>query len=138
MWKAGKSLLFRLSDIPATTLESMHTGNSCHLVPKPDTPEGRFIVDASNVSEGRVPLNGTTAKEQAILRYGAVCLPNIRGVLSRWDEYHRRWKLQWFDLLLIFEEDIKSCFNHLRWSARPVIKVVGNHGGSGCGLRHAH
>jgi hypothetical protein len=39
MLKAGKGLLFRLSDIPATTLESMHTGNSCHLVPKkPDTP----------------------------------------------------------------------------------------------------
>ena len=117
MWKAGKGLLFRLSDIPATTLESMHTGNSCHLVPKPDTPEGRFIIDASNVSEGRIPLNGTTAKEQAILRYGAVCLPNIRGVLSRWDDYRRRWNLQWSDLL-IFKEDIKSCFNHLRWSTR--------------------
>ena len=95
----------------------MHTGNSCHLVPKPDTPEGRFIIDASNVSEGRVPLNGATAKEQAILRYGAVCLPNIRGVLSRWDDYRRRWSLQWSDLL-IFKEDIKSCFNHLRWSTR--------------------
>ena len=69
MGKAGKGLLFRLSDIPVTTLESMHTGNPCHLVPKPDSPEGRFIIDASNVSEGRVPLNGTTAKEQAILRY---------------------------------------------------------------------
>jgi hypothetical protein len=117
MWKAGKGLLFRLEDIPATTLELMHTGNSCHLVPKPDTPEGRFIIDASNVSDGRVPLNGMTAKEQAILRYGAVRLPNIRGVLSRWDEYRRRWKLQWSDLL-IFKEDIKSCFNHLRWSTR--------------------
>ncbi len=117
MWKAEKGLLFRLSDIPASTLEYMHTGNSCHLVPKPDTPEGRFIIDASNVSEGRVPLNGTTAKEQAILRYGAVCLPNIRGVLSRWDDYRRRWNLQWSDLL-IFKEDIKSCFNHLRWSTR--------------------
>jgi len=63
MWQAGKGILFRLSDIPVTTLESMHTGNSCHLVPKPDTPEGRFIIDAFNVSEGRVPLNGTTAKE---------------------------------------------------------------------------
>ena len=81
-----KGLLFCLSDISATTLESMHTGNSCHLVPKSDTPEGRFIIDASNVSGGRVPLNGTTAKEQAILRYGAICLPNNRGVLSRWDE----------------------------------------------------
>ena len=49
----------------------MHTGNSSHLVPKPDTPEGRFMIEASNVSEGRVPLNGTTAKDQAILRYGA-------------------------------------------------------------------
>ena len=94
MWKAGKGLLFCLSDIPATTLESMHTGNSFHLVPQPDAPEGRFIIDASKVSEGRVPLNGTTAKEQAILRYGAVCLPNNRGVFSRWDEYRRRWKLQ--------------------------------------------
>ena len=65
MWRAGKGLLFRLADIPLLTLESMHTGNSCHLVPKPDTPEGRFIIDASNVSEGRVPLNGATAKEQA-------------------------------------------------------------------------
>ena len=80
MWKAGKGLLLRLSDIPAETLASMHTGNSCHLVPKPDTPEGRFIIDASNVSEGRVPLNGTTAKDQAILRYGAVRLPNIHSV----------------------------------------------------------
>jgi hypothetical protein len=113
MWKAGKGLIFRRSDIPATTLESMHTGNSCHLVPS----EGRFIIDASNVSEGRVPFNGTTAKEQAILRYDAVCVPNIRGVLSRWDEYRRRWKLQWSNLL-IFKEDIKSCFNHLRWSTR--------------------
>ena len=117
MWKAGKGLLLRLSDIPATTLASMHTGNSCHLVPKPDTPEGRFIIDASNVSDGRVPLNGTTAKDQAILRYGAVQLPNIRGVLARWDAYRRHWNLQWSDLL-IFKEDIKSCFNHLRWSTR--------------------
>jgi hypothetical protein len=88
MWRAGKGLLFRLADIPLPTLESMHTGNSCHLVPKPEyTPEGRFIIDASNVSEGRVPLNGVTAKEQVILRYGAVRLPNIRGVLTRWDVY---------------------------------------------------
>ena len=114
MWKVGKGLLFRLSDIPANILESMHTGNSCHLVPKPDTPEGRFIIDASN----GVPLNGITAKEQAVLlQYGAVCLPNIRGVFSRWDDYCRRWNLQWSDLL-IFKEDIKSCFNHLQWSTR--------------------
>jgi len=117
MWRAGKGLLFRLADIPLLTLESMHTGNSCHLVPKPDTPEGRFIIDASNVSEGRVPLNGATAKEQAILRYGAVRLPNIRGVLTRWDGYRQKWGLQWSDLV-IFKEDIKSCFNHLRWSTR--------------------
>ena len=78
--------------------------------------EGRFIIDASNVSEGRVPLNGKTAKEQTVLRYGAVCLPNIRGVLSRWDDYRRHWNLQWSDLL-IFKENIKSCFN-LRWSTR--------------------
>jgi hypothetical protein len=25
-------------------------------------------------------------------------LPNIRGVLSRWDDYRRRWNLQWSDL----------------------------------------
>ena len=95
----------------------MHTGNSCHLVPKPDTPEGRFIIDASNVSEGRIPLNGVTARDQAILRYGAVHLPNILGVLHRWDVYRRQWNLQWSDLV-IFKEDIKSCFNHLRWSTR--------------------
>lgn len=117
MWRAGKGLLLRLADIPPSTLELMHTGNSCHLVPKPDTPEGRFIIDASNVTDGRVPLNGATAKEQAILRYGAVRLPNIRGVLTRWDVYRRQWNLQWSDLV-IFKEDIKSCFNHLRWSTR--------------------
>ena len=117
MWKAGKGLLLRLSDIPLDTLEHMHTGNSCLLVPKPDTPEGRFIIDASNVSEGRIPLNGTTARDQAILRYGAVQLPNIMSVLHRWDVYRRQWHLQWSDLL-IFKEDIKSCFNHLRWSTR--------------------
>ncbi len=117
MWRAGKGLLLRLADIPPSTLELMHTGNSCHLVPKPDTPEGRFIIDASNVSEGRVPLNGATAKEQAILRYGTVRLPNIRGVLTRWDVYRRQWGLQWSDLV-IFKEDKKSCFNHLRWSTR--------------------
>eukprot|EP01036_Dinobryon_divergens_P035870 gene35870-46562_t len=96
MWKAGKGLLFRLSDIPLDTLEHMHTGNSCHLVPKPDTPEGW---------------------DQAIQRYGAVQLPNIMGVLHRWEVYRRRWHLQWSDLF-IFKEDIKSCFNHLRWSTR--------------------
>ena len=117
MWRAGKGLLLRLADIPQSTLELMHTGNSCHLVPKPDTPEGRFIIDASNVSEGRIPLNGVTAKAQAILRYGAVRLPNIRQVLTRWDAYRRQWNLQWSDLV-IFKEDIKSCFNHLRWSTR--------------------
>ncbi len=119
MWRAGKGLLFRLADIPLLTLESMHTGNSCHLVPKLDTPEGRFIIDAPNVSEGRVPLNGATAKEQAILRYGAVRLSNIRGVrvLTRWDVYRRKWGLQWSDLV-IFKEDTNSCFNHLRWSTR--------------------
>ena len=117
MWKAGKGLLLRLCDIPSATLEQMHTGNSCHLVPKPDTPEGRFIIDASNVSEGRIPLNGVTARDQAILRYGAVQLPNILGVLHRWDVYRRQWNLQWSDLV-IFKEDIKSCFNHLRWSTR--------------------
>ena len=117
MWCAGKGLLLRLSDIPPATLDEMHTGNACHLVPKPDTPEGRFIIDASNVSDGRIPLNGLTTKEQAISRYGAVVLPNIRGVLARWDEYRRQWNLQWSDLL-IFKEDIKSCFNHLRWSTR--------------------
>ena len=115
MWRAGKGLLLRLSDIPAITLATMHTGNSCHLVPKPDTPEGRFIIDASNVSAGRVPLNGSTAKDQAIARYGAVTLPNIHGVLARWDIYRRSLHLQWADLW-IFKEDIKSCFNHLRWS----------------------
>ena len=87
------------------------------MVPKPDTPEGRFIIDASNGSEGRIPLNGKPTKDQAILRYGAVLLPNIRGVLTRWNEYRRRWHLSWSDLL-IFKEDIKSCFNHLRWSTR--------------------
>ena len=63
------------------------------------------MIDASNVSECRVPLHGTTAKEQAILRYGAVCLPKILGVLSRWNDYRRRWNLQWSNLL-IFKEDI--------------------------------
>ena len=117
MWCAGKGLLFRLCDIPPATLAEMHTGNACHLVPKPDTPEGRFIIDASNVPAGQVPLNGESTKEQAILRYGAVILPNIRGTLTRWDAYRRLWQLQWSDLL-IFKEDIKSCFNHLRWSTR--------------------
>jgi hypothetical protein len=117
MWKAGKGLLLRLSDIPSATLEQMHTGNSCHLVPKPDTPEGRFIIDASNVSEGRILLNGVTARDEAILRYEAVQLPKIIGVLHRWDVYRRQWNLQWSDLL-IFKEEIKSCFNHLRWSTR--------------------
>jgi hypothetical protein len=117
MWCAGKGLLLHLSDIPSATLAEMHTGNACHLVPKPDTPEGRFIIDASNVSDGRVPLNGVTTKEQAISWYGAVGLPNIRGVLARWDKYRRRWNLRWADLL-IFKEDIKSRFNHLRWSTR--------------------
>jgi hypothetical protein len=114
MWCAGKGLLLRLVDIPPQTLAEMHTGNSCHLVPKPDTPEGRFIIDASNVSEGQIPLNGETTKAQAILRYGAVTLPNIRGVLARWDLYRRKWNLRWS----VFKEDIKSCFNHLRWSTR--------------------
>ena len=117
MWRAGKGLLLRLSDIPEATLQQMHTGNSCHLVPKPETPEGRFIIDASNVSEGRVPLNGESAKDQAIARYGAVRLPTIRGVLSRWNDYRVQWNLQWSDMV-IFKEDIKSCFNHLRWSTR--------------------
>ena len=116
-WRAGKGLLLRLADIPPDTLELMHTGNSCHLVPKPDTPEGRFIIDASNVSEGRIPLIGSTTKDQAILRYGAVQLSNICGVLTRWDAYRRQWHLSWSDLL-IFKEDIKSCFNHLRWITR--------------------
>jgi hypothetical protein len=66
MWCAGKGLLLRLSDIPPATLDEMHTGNACHLVPKPGTPEGRFIIDASNVSDGRIPLNGLATKEQAI------------------------------------------------------------------------
>ena len=65
----------------------MHTGNSCHLFPKPDTPEGCFIIDASNVSEGRIPLNCVTVRDQAILRYGAVQRPNIMSVLHRWDVY---------------------------------------------------
>ena len=75
------------------------------------------MIEASNVSEGRVPLNGTTAKDQAILRYGAVRLPNIHSVLARWDAYRRHWNLQWSDLL-IFKEDIKSSFNRLCWSTR--------------------
>ena len=77
----------------------MHTG------PKPDTPEGRFIIDASNVSEGWVPLDGTTAKDQAIFRYGAVQLSNICSVLARWDAYRQHWNLQWSSLF-IFKEDI--------------------------------
>jgi hypothetical protein len=117
MWKAGKGLLLRLSDIPAVTLASMYTGNSCHFVSKPDTPEERFIIDACNVSEGQVPLSGITAKDQAILRYGAVQLPNLCSVLARWDAYRRHWNLQWSDLL-IFKEDTNSCFNHLRWGTR--------------------
>ena len=93
------------------------------MVPKPYTPKGRFIIDASNVSEGRIPLNGATARDQAILRYGAVQLPNIMGVLNRWDVYRRHWNLQWSDLL-IFKEDIKSCFiNHLRWSTLLATMV---------------
>ncbi len=52
MWRAGKDLLFRLADIPLPTLESMHTGNSCHLVPTPDTPEGRFIQCACTAQRG--------------------------------------------------------------------------------------
>jgi len=117
MWKAGKGLLLRLSDIPAVTLASMYTGNSCHFVSKPDTPEERFIIDACNVSEGQVPLSGITAKDQAILRYGAVQLPNLCSVLARWDAYRRHWNLHWSDLL-IFKEDTNSCFNHLRWGTR--------------------
>jgi hypothetical protein len=53
-----------------------------------------------------VPLNGATAKEQAILRYGAVRLPNIRGVLTRWDVYRLKWGLQWSDLV-IFKKILK-------------------------------
>ena len=53
MWCAGKGILLRLNDIPSATLTELHTGNACcHLEPKPDTPEGRFIIDASNVSDG--------------------------------------------------------------------------------------
>eukprot|EP01036_Dinobryon_divergens_P034933 gene34933-45212_t len=105
LWSSGKGLLLRVSDIPPHILSSMHTGNSCHLVPKPDTPEGRFIIDASNVSEGRIPLNGLSAKEKAIARYG-------------------QWQLQWSDMI-IFKEDIKGCFNQLRWSI-PSAKLLGS------------
>ena len=89
-----------------------------HLVPKPDTPKERFIIDASNVSEGRISLNGEMTKAQAILPYGFVTLPNIRGVLTRWDSYRRY--LRWSELL-IFKEDIfggapgRPSFSPLWW-----------------------
>ena len=124
LWSSGKGLLLRVSDIPPHILASMHTGNSCHLVPKPDTPEGRFIIDASNVSEGRIPLNGLSAKEKAIARYGQVVLPTIRDVLVGWNTYRLQWQLQWSDMI-IFKEDIKGCFNQLRWSI-PSAKLLGS------------
>ena len=103
MWKAGKGLLLRLKLQPwHPCIPAILAILSLNLILR---TEGRFIIDASNVSEGWVPLDGTTAKDQAILRYGAVQLSNICGVLARWDAYRQHWNLQWSDLL-IFKEDI--------------------------------
>jgi hypothetical protein len=64
-------------------------------------------------------------KKKLLPGTGRLCyLPTIRDVLVGWNTYRLQWQLQWSDMI-IFKDDIKGCFNQLRWST-PSTKLLGS------------
>ena len=116
LWSKGKGVLLRVSDIPPNNLHSLHTANECHWTPKPGKPEGRFLIDCSNLPDGQMPLNGGATKDLGIQRYTKVCLPSLRSVLLSWNEYRASLKVSWAQLR-IFKDDVAGCFNKLQWDS---------------------
>jgi hypothetical protein len=58
-----------------------------------------------------------------IARYQTVVLPNLRDVVTAWDEYRRTNAIEWSDMWMS-KADISNCFNQLHWHPKTA-KLMG-------------
>ena len=86
--------------------------NEYHWRAEPGKIAERPLMDCSNAQPGIIPLNTETTKQMGIARYQTVVLPNLREVVTSWDEYRRANAIEWSDMWM-FKADISNCFNQL-------------------------
>jgi hypothetical protein len=123
MHAANSVLILPLEDLTESERADIHIANEYHWRAEPGKIAGRPLMDCSNAQPGITPLNTEATKQLGIARYQPVVLPNLREVVTEWEDYRRTRDIEWSDMWM-FKADIFNCFNQLHWHA-TTAKLMG-------------
>ena len=112
MHVANRVLILPIDQLTQSECADLHMANEYHWRAEPGKIAERPLMDCSNAQPGIIPLNTETTKQMGIARYQTVVLPNLREVVTSWDEYRRANAIEWSDMWM-FKADISNCFNQL-------------------------
>ena len=114
MHAANRFLILPLDQLTESERADLHIANKYYWHAERGKVPGRPLMDCSNAQHGITPLNTETTKQLGIARYQPVVLPNLREVVTEWDDYRRTKVIEWSDMWM-FKADISNCFNQLHW-----------------------
>jgi len=123
MHAANRVLILPLEDLTDSERADIHMANEYHWRAEPGKIAGRPLMDCSNAQPGITPLNTEATKQLGIARYQPVVLPNLREVVTEWEDYRRDKEIEWSDMWM-FKADISNCFNQLHWHP-TTAKLMG-------------
>ena len=124
MHAANRVLILPLDQLMESERAEIHMANEYHWRAEPGKVAGRPLMDCSNAQPGLTPLNTETTKQLGIARYQPVILPNLREVVTEWEDYRRTNDIEWSDMWM-FKADISNCFNQLHWHPNTPNKLMG-------------
>ena len=123
MHTANRVLILPVDQLTESERADLHMANEYHWRAEPGKVAGLPLMGCSNAQLGIIPLNTETTKQLGIARFQTVVLPNLREVVTAWEEYRRINALEWSDMWM-FKADISNCFNQLHWHSNTV-KLMG-------------
>jgi len=110
LFSKGKALMFRLSDLrEGGFLPELNFSTEAHWVFKPGTAQGRFVLDSSSSSHGRIPLNSVDSLDVIKANLGEMVLPQIKYLTRRWYALAKSKGVS-LSALSLWKEDIKNAF----------------------------
>jgi hypothetical protein len=120
LWDKGRGLLLRYGDISMEDRKKLNFA-SLHWRFEPLKPLGRLLIDLSNSDNPQyLPLNGGTAKQDAIDDFGKIEHPTITNMIQRWKQYMQQHGLSWGDMY-ISSDDIEQAFPRINYQPQTAV-----------------
>ena len=98
MHAANRVLILPLEQLTESERADIHMANEYYWRAEPGKVAGRPLMDCSNAQTGITQLNTKTTKQLGIARYQPVVLPNLREVVTEWEDYRRTKAIEWSDM----------------------------------------